>query len=84
MKKFVVLIAIIAILLAACGTPKPVQINFWSWVPHIDEQVAEFAHAERRVLRDAGLRHRDVALLEDPQRQHLVRPVHDRHNAWRC
>jgi multiple sugar transport system substrate-binding protein len=80
MKKSVVFVAIIAMLLAACGTTAtpttapatqapatqapaaadtpttaapatPVTINFWSWVPHLDEQVAEWnqAHPEIQV-----------------------------------
>jgi multiple sugar transport system substrate-binding protein len=81
MNKSVVFMAIIVMLLAACGTAAtptaapatvapatvapatqapapteapaaaPVTINFWSWVPHLDEQVAEWnqAHPEIQV-----------------------------------
>ena len=53
MKKSLVLMAIIVMLMAACGpaaTPSvPVTINFWSWVPHLDEQVAEWNQANPNI-----------------------------------
>jgi len=54
MKKTLVFLLLIAIVLVACGPAKPsgpVTINFWSWVPHLEDQVAEWnaAHPDIQV-----------------------------------
>jgi multiple sugar transport system substrate-binding protein len=48
MKKTLVFLLLIAIVLVACGPAKPsgpVTLNFWSWVPNLQDQVDEWNQA---------------------------------------
>ncbi len=57
MKKTLVFVALIAVVLSACGTKAtptpaqttPVELNFWSWVPNLQDQVDEWNAANPNI-----------------------------------